>query len=388
MNKSKTGNPHGVYAIARKRLAVFLALLLALSAIAVSAAPFQDSWTLGPYQLLNVKPISPLRMTMGGVSALRSGAFLGRVGGVAFREVATPDESVQGKSISLSYDRTKPDGERLIVSVDGIDYAQKIPDWVLLPIARYAASDHDACVSLLGEKTDEDYFHAVYHPALQNTLLGLRLMQADLLLVDVENAWELPKRNGVTVLGKGEALPIRAASERAASEIESLLEDGAPFDSWLITDTPRKVTLHADAGGLKILGTFYWYFWTTDTRSSEYKAFMKEAEPLEDKYDELIEQGKKSAAGDVLKQIDKLRENANLPVARVDSLTQELAQRWETVRKVNPALHGALSYMVRYGAFFRYVKASNQASWSRFLSQIVGVEPAPRVTTPTSVPKL
>ncbi len=75
-----------------------------------------------------------------------------------------------------------------------------------------------------------------FHPALRDTLLGLRLMQLDMLIIS-EDAADLPKRNDEYVLGRGEVPPDLAANEAAAVSIRDRLDEFAKrhesFDSYV-----------------------------------------------------------------------------------------------------------------------------------------------------------
>jgi hypothetical protein len=103
-----------------------------------------------------------------------------------------------------------------------------IYDWQLLPIAKLADSPYTACFTLYGDRQgiqddsvrrdlEENGGSVVaYHPALKDTLLGLRLMQLD-MLIGSEDAADLPKLKNQYLLGDGERAPLLVSNRRAAN---------------------------------------------------------------------------------------------------------------------------------------------------------------------------
>jgi hypothetical protein len=93
---------------------------------------------------------------------------------------------------------------------------------MLIPIVNYANSDYNAVVSLFGEKTTEDTYDIVYHPAFENTLLGIRLLQADIIFFDLGETWQLPKLEGQTILGAGETLGAGEGRSKILSALSGM----------------------------------------------------------------------------------------------------------------------------------------------------------------------
>ncbi len=124
------------------------------------------------------------------------------------------------ESADWSYEPDRADGQRLSVSLDGRNLVAAFHDWCLVPLVHYADSDDRACFTFFGHLLDADMEEQVrerggkivnYHRAFQNTLLGLRLMQIDLLLMYPDCA-ELPQQDGRYILGAGESPPDVAAN--------------------------------------------------------------------------------------------------------------------------------------------------------------------------------
>lgn len=236
------------------RVWAVVGLLLSIAFVALA----QGNWGLGPYTLISGPPSGPLRYSMAKSGGLGSYGFVSGVGGVAFGGIARPDAALAGKAVTLHYDNTKNDGHHLQVTTSNSAAAADLPDWVLVPIVKFADSEFDACVSLFGPNTSEQEYDIVYHESFQNTLLGLRLLEADMILFNLSETWRLPQQGGIVVLGLGERSPtqIDAAS---AGAIQAALS-GGDFQSWVMTDQGEDVVFTLRNGSLELSGSPYYYF--------------------------------------------------------------------------------------------------------------------------------
>jgi hypothetical protein len=216
-------------------------------------------------------------------------AYLARVGGVAFSGVVELPESVTIKGIRYVPDQD--DGERLRLMIgkrDQQDAEVIVPlhDWQLIPLVKFADSDSHSCVTLFGEPENpaDDAvletqraggFLAGYHPAFNDTLLGLRLLQADMLILDPLDdslACDLFKEQGEYVLGAGEHAPDLEQNRERHQAVREWLEQQDPgFDSYLICDHGVKLRADVENGRLTIDGAPYWYCWrhTDEFREKE-----------------------------------------------------------------------------------------------------------------------
>lgn len=346
------------------------AVLLAISLSVIALG--QGAWSLGSYTFLNGTPSPPLRVSQASSGGLGSYDFVSSVGGVAFGDIARAGTGLDGR-IGLRYSSGAPDGQRLQVTIGERTLQADLPDWLLVPIARFAGSPYDSCVSLFGPRTTEKQYDIVYHEDFQNTLLGLRLLQADMLLFDLNETWHLPKFGGLTILGVGETEP-RQVNERSATRIESALASGQ-FQSWVMTDRGEDVVFTDDRSQLSLSGQPYYYFWTSDLNAFQARR------------DELIRQANAARQAQrvaehnrIVDQVNKMRPE----VREVTSLTQALKAARDALRGFNQPVYDAATNTMRYAAFFRYVKKQNAAGWSAFLEQLNAVTPRPTITTPTS----
>jgi tetratricopeptide (TPR) repeat protein len=411
----------------KKLFSLQVIVVLFASLIVASASPFQERWELGRYQLLNTPRSGPdrvLRASMG-ARGLTFG-FLRRVGGMAFEQTAKPAAGLAGKPIKLGYDKKRVDGYRLAISVGNRYYYPELADWMLIPIAKYANTEFTAIVSLTDPDAEIGVREIVYHPDLKDTLLGLRLLQADMLLIDPENMWPLPRRGGETAMGKGESLPDETDSLKAASEIASFMHEAEAkeFESWLITDMGVDITFSTSGNNFRLAGDFYHYFWRIDPGeeyrkyeeqfdalydraealelqgkteeadklyeqaynleepafSEAYRKYVEQSDALYDRAKALKSQGKTEEANKLYKQIAEL----DRPVIGVRAITDSLKNKRKMLRQVNPPLYEAVNKTMRYAALFRYVKAHNPQSWKAFYAQVATQVPEPDVTTPNA----
>lgn len=330
------------------------------------------SWDLGKYSLVQGPPNGPLLETLNSGTSLKSYSFVSGVGGIAFIGVAVPDTGIGLKKLNLRYDPTQPDGRRLQVNIEEKIVPLTIYDWQLIPIARFADSIHNACVSLFGPKTTSTMYDIVYHPAFQDTLMGVRLLQADILLFDLTETWQLPKFNGKLVLGAGETRPS-GIDQTSAIKIQSVFKS-ADFQSWVMTDDKTQVRISWNGEQPELSGEPYYYFWISDM-----PAFQKHRAALIAKLESLRNAGKVDEHNRLVKKINAMEPE----VLEVKKLTDGLKQKSDALRRLNPAVYDAATKTMRFSALFRFVKQRNPENWNKFLAQIQEVKIFPAVKTPT-----
>jgi hypothetical protein len=243
---------------------------------------------------------------------------------------------------------------------------------MLMPIAKFADSEFEACVSLFGPNTNAVAYDIVYHKSFQNTLLGLRLLQADMILFNLGETWRLPQRGGVLVLGLGEKAPTQM-DEASARAVDTALQGGT-FQSWVMTDQNEEVVFALRDGRLELTGAPYYYFWTSNVKEVQTAQQRLESQALE-----LRRSGRVAEHNRIVEQI-----NAMVPsVTPVTSLTRSLKDARGALRQFNTPVYDAATQTMRYSAFFRYVKKQNQKGWRDFVRDIASVTIQPVVVTPT-----
>ncbi|MCX6842183.1 MAG: hypothetical protein NTX53_07885 [candidate division WOR-3 bacterium] len=374
----------------------------------------------------------------------------GGVGGIAFDQVAVPESGLSVSSLTLNFQKDSADGRRLWLRIGDKQVHAPIYDWQLIPIARFADSPYFSCFTYFGklddpteEKLVEDgHGHILnYHPALVNTLLGLRLFQADILILR-QYCTDLPREGGQYVLGAGETPPDTDESEcgmfdfaALLNRIENDLKIG--FRSYVICDYNQNVRFHCVGDSLVIAGEPIYYCWRYRMEMPDYdKDAVRERieRELTDEcraarqlspqdfdenewcIDRALEVAKAYAGKfdfyapgstllDLLDIKDDDARRAHLrgyypsaikqmvvetrlgmdayQVVYLKEYSERLSQRPEVIRSINPAVWDALVNVMRYAAFFRYCKQQFPEQWQAFMKQIDQLEVLPRVSTPT-----
>lgn len=183
--------------------------------------------------------------------------FYMKVGGVAFSDSAIGEDGLV--VTGLRYQPSNTDGQRLIVDVkhrDGKKQSIVAPifDWELIPIARYAQSDYNSAFTIFGsgedvkdddDREDVDSIIEVggrlvqYHEAFENELMGLRMFQADILLLTEDSA-DLFSEAGKKILGRGESSPDISKNLRHLNHVQNSIQQvvGAGLHEEVWT-TPR-----------------------------------------------------------------------------------------------------------------------------------------------------
>jgi hypothetical protein len=393
----------------RSFISFVLAAIVASVPIATAVA---NSWELGsrPFSTTGSSAAAPLQLRAGGPAGLRSFAFVGRVGGVAFEAVAKPGPEMAGKSIALTYDPARPDGLRLVVRVGASTLRANVPDWQLRPIAIFADSEYTATLSLFGEGPEPDrYYYIQYHDALKDTLLGMRILQADILFFSLDEHWRLPKYDGQIFLGRGESnanedQSVRAAETRIASAFK-----GKKFQSWVLTDAGTQPTIGTADGTLVISAKPYYYFWQIpegqahDRLVGEYNSLLESYKKDVERYNSLVDtynRAKDASSQQALQgTVDGLKAKIDAQVSRLEALksrvenpeVKEVAGLTNAMRSLdkalsdyNPAVYSSYQRLAQFASFFRYVKQNNPANWRSFQQTIRAVAIAPSVSTPTT----
>lgn len=334
-------------------------------------------------------------------------SFYHSVGGVAFSAAA---KGANGEVVTgLFYDASAPDGSRLRVTLREPSGAvtvvvAPVRDWQLAPIARFADSKYQAAVTMFGSLLDASADATVkakggkvisYHPAFEGQLLGLRLLQLDMLILTVDCA-DLPKGDdGRYILGPGEKAPdLFANAARYMAVAEWLSTQSPMFQSYVVGDKGRSVRFSAVDGRLALTGDPYWDAWIggpvdVNAIASEAKrrllvevqadaARMSETQ-LAAKYTETYVDDRAQALAMRLAE-----EGVGQTVTGLPELGKGISDRVRSAEGINPAVYEAGRNTMRYSALFRHFKSRDPASWAAFVSSLAYVRGLP-TTTPTVI---
>lgn len=366
-------------------------------------------------------PAKPLNNPVHLSKGLKSFGFVSGVGGVAFGGIAKPQGDL--KVVNLNYDGTKPDGERLIATIkDGNGSAQTVTapvaDWILVPIARFAQGNQHAIFTLFGQlqngEEEKKWLTKKarilnYHPAVANSLAGMRLFQADLLAFHDASS-DIPSSNGKFLLGTGEHEPNVGANTAARKIIREAYNLGQP-QSYVICDEGQSITFSVASstqGDRQLLldGFPYWASWKLSkdmkdlpiefvkkyfaAHEEEMKATIltkaaqkgvQDREALLPIIREVQEIFAKKAVKDK-NEFNRFVDDNNYLV-NMDEFSREFSDKMRQLKGGNPIVYDALTTSMRYAAFFRYFKAQDPKQYAKFVKSLANVAINPAIKTPT-----
>ncbi len=407
-------------------------MVLALSAcLTVLTADLSSTWaatTLGDITFPDIPPRPlPLRSVSSEPGSLR---YLWENAGVSFGAIAQPEDGIA--VAKLEYRPTAPNGERLAVhlrTAQGTEATAtaRLYDWQLIPIANLVMDDANGLVTLFGKLEDDKKTKEArergdlivnLHPNLADTLLGLRLIQADMLMLfsnDPEKrdriaraiCFDLPKESGKYLLGEGEAVPDQAANQtnymRLKQQVKKLEDQHGPYRSFLISDEFQTVSFSNKSGYLELTGYPRWWFWRLP--SDNEATLSRLAKDLSEKaVAQLDEQLKRDIDGHfsgkytptnkrkrVSEIYERLWDQAVAPGPHtlpefLNEWTAEVSKGMRDADGINPAVYRALVSTMRYRAFFRYVKNVSPETYATFVRSLPNQKTTKTLVTPTVIP--
>ena len=414
---------------------LWFALVVSITASVIVAAQLQ----LGETNL-RVSRASPLNMPISVSRGVALRSFAMRVGGVAFDRTARPAPGTVVNSLAIRYDPTAEDGRRLLVTMNGAETRPLLPDWQLIPIARVVASGTGSLVTLFGDMPTRAEAEAVaarggrvvnYHPDVQNQLLGLRMLQLDMLIFNPDSV-ELPTTGAGQqrryLLGLGEQRPDVARGRAAFDRSQTHLASGS-YRSYIVSDYQQDVTFALASGTLRLDGTPYFYFWRMRSDEAEFSARGEELllNRLEGEYAKDLASGRVESMSSWcrgrLEHLQATKDFADLAavpnsstrrlsaqqlnamneekrcetladvsysleatrVVHLKEFSDSFSARTATIQAINPAVWESAVRTMQYGALFRYVRKNYPAAWEQFIASTRSITPQPAVETPTEV---
>ena len=313
------------------------------SKLATSSLRFGGKKTPGG-RAIGLGPVSTLEVVVPGLdrygsSVLSQASNLSLTGGAMMVSTASPAPALANVPLRFEYNVSNEDGSRLEITAGTERSVLSIYDWELLPLAKFVDSGHHGAVSiqLLGshEKVSLD-------AAFEQTLLGLRFIQADLMSRGIVLSQDyLPQDEKGILLGPGELERLSTDKVVAAAvrELKSLMArtpSAAPYS--VLTDAKVRFVYSIKDGELTIAGTPYFFFW----------------EPT--------------------KQGDQ--------VVPRKLLNEDLKKAWPVIKQANPVVIESMEKCFRIVAFFRFQRQNAKENWKSFLLQVRTISLA-SVPTPT-----
>jgi hypothetical protein len=339
----------------------------------------------------------------------------------SFQAIAFPVDKLEKTKIAVDYVN-----DEFIVRIGNQEFYPDLPDWQLLPIVDFANSPYQGVLAL-SEKNQNQEAQIKYHPAFLDNLLGLRLLQANLLLVNPELMGEIPKdEEGNAILAISEEGQMPPSNPGAYQSLfGDLKKNHINYDFYVLTDRNLYVSFDIDGNDLVFSDNPYYYFSQSNVTPTVQNDFQKELEPyyieielnakkfLSEKYTpnlnprtnlegllRVLSENKQNeifnpyALQYINDSVNKLqaaltrseqKEETDANFQTMDDLTYSLKINWTLLKQYNPLVYSAVENTSHWAAFFRHVRLSNPSNWAAFLKKLENVEMnAPLVHTPTS----
>jgi hypothetical protein len=278
-----------------------------------------------------------------------------------------------------------------------------------------------------------------YHPAFENTLLGLRLMQMDILILAPPVTGALPcDAQGKVILGAGETAPVKEDAYKATMDFQYRVNINGAYRSYIVKDKGRQMKFGRKNDSLVISGNLSYWFWDyrwqskTDKKLTENNfstiqsnvnmiimnrlnsigadpmrlawlgdtlrvmaanhlelmPFGQISSPLLKKYESLSP----DMRGGFIESLD-MQERYNMAVAFATvaewsiiesrpEVAKVVDENRTAIRALNPQVWDAAEATMRVSAFLRYVKKHSPDSWKSLVKSAKLHREAPSVATP------
>lgn len=316
--------------------------------------------------------------------------FFHEVGGVASQGRA---KCVDCVIQSVAYRANLKDGERLSLTIKLADgtvttATVKAYDWQLKPSFQVAQSGFGSAVTLFGHLRDKAKEERTignivnYHPALTDTVMGLRLLQADLLIIAPDAADLFKDESGKYILAPGEPTPDVSANQKRWEAVSAVIDNSAEyFHSYVVGDIGQTILFRVEAGKVRFESTPYWHSWRTDTSSPKYE----EAKGILSQLHDLDWEEETTATR---RQIEALKvklvaTKKQIPVVKLDALSSTISQSVKANGGINPHVYDALNSFLTLTALARELAATNTAEFTEVVRRVSASKDVPKVETPT-----
>lgn len=347
---------------------------------------------------------------------------LDKVGGILLGSVAEPEDNLAVSDVW--YDAALSDGRRLGIKItmsggDVKTFHLRLFDWQLVPLAHLALDDSEALVTLFGELEDQaetktvrgqGHLIANVHPVLQNTLLGLRLIQADMLLLSNQRGiagssrlpikdvvCDLPREKGVYILDGGETPPSLKANKDNYVHVEKIRDDLfqkiGRGRAYVIQDDPMGVHFSVSDKAFSLSGKPIWTYWRYRADSPDFLDQLSQDLPSRVLY--RIQQEQPAPAIRRTRAIEIYNELWNEALNGEEATSLELMPEEESLalseainlaEGANPTVYKALLNTMRYRAFFRYLGQQVPDQYAQFVQSLPPVGHFRSVLTPGIIP--
>lgn len=368
---------------------LFLSLVIISTLLGMSA---QQSMSLGNLKFVlptaditNSQRELSLRMATNGLPA----SVFAKVGGVAFIQTAKPLMAIDSLSLGVS-------NSSAFVVINGLKYNIPLDIWELQSIVNYSNSENNVALTLYGDKP----VPIRYHKAFIDNLMGLRLLQADIIFEDNIGNWEFPAyENGEFILSENEKKSFifwddysisqnvktyRDVSAKYLKKVNDLIASmGEGYNTYIYTDFQQSMTFNIDQNGIVFNGKPYYIFANMNPFTS---LGFSVIDFLSENYSkEMIEEYFQLLMGyyGLNYTWDDFLEMMNNDVQISKQTTEYFKENRDLIYMINPIVFDAAEKVCQWSAFFRYIKECYKDEWKSFVRDVNLLNSnAPEVKTP------
>jgi len=248
--------------------------MIAILMLSVQVLFGQGYMSLGGAQLIVNPQVDKSQRTLSSVANLSEARVWSKLGGVVFGDTAIASPSLSINSMSLMCDVLT---SKSFVVINQQKYEIDLPIWQLQPIVKFANDSMTSVITLYGDSICP----VRIHEAFLDNLMGLRLLQTDLMLagnyLNPEDSWDIPKNDrGESILADSEKSLYK---NKQRNKIHILLNEISKvennnFNTYIFTDYQEPFVFDIQNGKFVINGFPYYKFAKRDTSQVDYEDFL------------------------------------------------------------------------------------------------------------------
>jgi len=376
---------------------IFLALFIYSSGYAAPLITFNDPG-LGLIKKSEIGSTNRGGLKVRARGRVAVSKLFGKIGGVLLQQTAILPQNLQGLPISLSFDKVSQFDSVFKAKIGNHAVVSDIPSWIWLNAAVFANTEETAAVTLYGkaDTTDEKSYDlkyrprywVSYHPAIDDTLMGLMLFSADAVFVKsnpdgIRKITEGIKDNA----GLFSKFPTynEVSSIKASVVLKGMLNEGKNIGTALkkveveLIASVIEGSLEDQSKLLKVqkeLANDYW--------ASSWSTYM--LNDVDTRFEISTKDGKLIVDG-----VPNYRFGSTYDgeFFEAETLTFVVSNNRDILYDLNPIVFASVDQFSKMVAFFNFIKVRHPAEWDRFVGSLEPIlDQIPKVDLPAAWSKI
>jgi hypothetical protein len=208
--------------------------------------------------------------------------------------------------------------------------------------------------------------------------MGLRLLQADMFLMDPVGLRSMPATDGKIILGDGERVSNEAESLAAAQRLDQMMKS-CECDSWILNDVGDKSEFSKTQTSWRLDGAPHYFFWHAKETPSEAERLVNllRWETQHPNADEATER----------EYVRSMMAGVKRSLVQNDDSTAQFHDKFGLFLQANYPVFAAARDVMRFGAIFRASRYYHPTEWRAFVAAVDGSVTVPYLVTPTRIAK-